>query len=262
MIPYKASGTTATIARFSDEDRILTCRGVIIDKIDGLGPRHRDSAAPWDFKMDTIVQPRATSRQNLGIDQVRSNLCCALTRERSWEVPENESAWHLTILNLPADVDTAMKEFSELRSGWEFLASERDYYKRWSSWRKAHAEFKISGRRLDEYFTDQIPSNALHNDYSAAYTAAKGSSQAQRLVVTEKGRIGWVPDNNVGGDEDQVQSGDLFCILFGCSTPIVMRYHGDGFIVLGEGFLQGMMEGEALHRVECGDHHVQDFKIH
>jgi hypothetical protein len=247
----------------------LICSGVIIDKIDGLGPRHREArdgvnhaAELWEFKADTMVQPQAASRSEIEIEQLKLDLCRALTRDRPWEIPNNESTWHLAVLNLPADEITALKEFSARGPGWEYLALERNYYQRWSLWRKAHTEFMICGHRLDEFFTDRVPDDALHDDYSAAYNAAKGSSQAQRLVVTEKNRIGWVTDNNDGGGEDQVMRGDLFCVVFGCSTPIVIRPHLDGFVVLGEGYLQGVMEGEALQMVEDGELCVQDFKFY
>lgn len=181
-------------------------------------------------------------------------------------MPDNESTWHLSILNLPPDEGTALKAFSDRGAEWGFLASEKNYYHRWALWRKAHATFMICGHKLDDFFVDRIPHDVLPHDtlphdYSAAYRAAKGSTQGQRLVVTEKGRVGWVPDNNASGAEDQVQRGDIFCVVFGCSTPIVMRKHLDGFLVLGEGALQGMMEGEALQCVEDGDLCVQDLKI-
>jgi len=269
LVPYNASGNTLASARFLDQDKTLICGGVIIDKIDGLGPRHREArdgvnhaAELWEFKADTMVQPQATSPSEIEIEQLKLDLCRALTRDRPWEIPNNESTWHLAVLNLPADEDTALMKFSARGPGWEYLASERNYYQRWSLWRKAHAEFMICGHRLDEFFTDRVPDNALHDDYSAAYNAAKGSSQAQRLVVTEKNRIGWVTDNNDSGGEDQVMRGDLFCVVFGCSTPIVIRPHLDGFVVLGEGYLQGVMEGEALPMVEDGELCVQDFKFY
>jgi hypothetical protein len=165
------------------------------------------------------------------------------------------------VVNLPADEGTALKAFSDRGAGWAFLESEKDYYHRWALWRKAHATFMICGHQLDDFFVDRIPHDALPHNYRGAYHAAKGSTQSQRLVATEKGRVGWVHDNNASGAEDQVQRGDLFCVVFGCSTPIVMRKHLDGFIVLGEGYLQGMMEGEALKYVEDGDLCVQDLKI-
>lgn len=260
IIPYRACGNIGPTVQFSDPLQILTCRGVIVDKIDGIGPRHRDTregashaSELWEFTKDTMVQPQATSSREINLDQLRSDLCCALTRKRSWEVPNNESTWHLTLLNLPAEEDAALEEFAKRGPAWVSLASERSYYQRWSLWRKAHADFMICGHRLDNFFTGHIPENGLHDDHSAAYNAARGSSQAQRLVVTEKGRIGWVPDNSVGDAEDQVKRGDLFCVVFGCSTPIVIRPHLDGFIVLGEGYLQGMMEGEVLQMVEDGE---------
>jgi hypothetical protein len=40
-----------------------------------------------------------------------------------------------------------------------------------------------------------------------------------------------------------------------------MRKHSDGFIVLGEGYLQGMIEGEALKMVEFRELCVQDLKV-
>ena len=226
-IPYRASGDTAANAQFSDEDKVLSCRGVIVDMIDGLGPRRRDAreaikhaATLWELKADRMVQPQATPDIEIDIDQLRSDLCRALTRDRSWEVPNNASTRHLSVLNLPADEDTALIAFSNRGDRWEFLASERNYYQRSSLWRTANANFMICGHRLDEFFTDQILSDGLHDDHSAGYNAAKGSTQGQRLVMTEKGRLGWVPDNNAGAAEDQVRKGELFCVVFGCSTPM------------------------------------------
>ncbi|KAH9217880.1 heterokaryon incompatibility protein-domain-containing protein, partial [Leptodontidium sp. 2 PMI_412] len=259
-MPYNTSGTAIAKPRFSGQDKILTCRGVIIDKIDGLGPRHRlasedmeNAAAVWTFIPGTMVQAQAPPSNEINFSQLRSDLCHALTRDRAWEAPANESTWHLTVLNLPADEDAALKAFAARGQGWEWLASQRSYYQRWSLWRRAHAEFMIYGQRLDDFFTGSVLLDGVHDDYRAAYNAARLSSQAERLVVTENGRIGWVPDNNAGGAEEQVQKGDLFCAIFGCSTPIVMRPHRDGFLVLGEGYLQGVMEGEALEMTEDGE---------
>lgn len=267
-IPYKAGGGTTASALFSEEKKVLICRGIIIDTIDGLGPRRRGAregiihaSAPWEFKTDTMVQPQLTASRDIDTEKLKLDLCRALTRDRNWEVPDNEATWQLSVLNLPADEGTALKVFSDRGAEWAFLASERNYYHRWALWRKVHASFMICGHQLDDFFVDRIPHDALPNDYSAAYEAAKGSTQSQRLVITEKGRVWWVPDNNGSGLEDQVQSGDLFCVFFGCSTPIVMRKHLDGVLILGEGYLQGFMEGEALQYVEDGDLCVQDLKL-
>lgn len=46
------------------------------------------------------------------------------------------------------------------------------------------------------------------------------------------------------------QEGDLICILFGCSVPVILRNMGTSadpyFYFIGEAYVHGMMEGEAL----------------
>ncbi|KAL3425317.1 heterokaryon incompatibility protein [Phlyctema vagabunda] len=262
LIPYSASRTTAADAQFDKGNRTLVCRGLIIDKVDGLGPRRAPSGVPWEFDQDTMIQPQIVPDRTTDIDEARLHLACALTRERSWEVPSNSNTWHMEILNMSADADAAVEQFSKLGPGWEFLGSDIAYYRRWCSWRRAHANLSFCGRRLDEYFRSHIPSGAMPNDYIAAYQAAGKSCQGQRLAITDRGRIGWVADNFTGGLEEQVVRGDLFCVLLGCSTPILMRPHLDGFVVLGESYLQGVMEGEVLKGTEDTEHLIQDLVIY
>ncbi|KAH8805402.1 heterokaryon incompatibility protein-domain-containing protein [Xylogone sp. PMI_703] len=42
------------------------------------------------------------------------------------------------------------------------------------------------------------------------------------------------------------REGDIICILFGCSVPVVLRSQGHHFEVIGECYVHGMMDGEAL----------------
>ncbi|RFU27148.1 hypothetical protein B7463_g9190, partial [Scytalidium lignicola] len=42
------------------------------------------------------------------------------------------------------------------------------------------------------------------------------------------------------------RKGDLVCILFGCSVPVVLRSRDDHFEVVGECYVHGMMDGEAV----------------
>lgn len=75
----------------------------------------------------------------------------------------------------------------------------------------------------------------------------------RRLVNTEWGRLGLAPP--------PVKKRDLVCILFGCSVPILLRRHIDAdtsedyFQIIGECYIHGMMEGEALElaRRESGN---------
>jgi hypothetical protein len=63
---------------------------------------------------------------------------------------------------------------------------------------------------------------------------------ALRLTTTRDGRIGMVPC--------KAKQGDLICILFCCSVPILLRINGqkDSFVVVGECYLDNCMQGEAV----------------
>jgi hypothetical protein len=58
------------------------------------------------------------------------------------------------------------------------------------------------------------------------------------LVKTSFGTLGlvsWATDH-----------GDLVCILHGCSVPVILRPKEEYFELVGECFIYGMMDGEAL----------------
>jgi hypothetical protein len=84
----------------------------------------------------------------------------------------------------------------------------------------------------------------------------------RRLMLTEKRKIlGLVPD-----DADK---GDYICILFGCSVPVVLREvkhvptstqdKGTHYEFVGESYVHGMMDGEAVEAVTAKDY--QTFEL-
>ncbi|KAF7195106.1 Heterokaryon incompatibility protein 6, OR allele [Pseudocercospora fuligena] len=58
-------------------------------------------------------------------------------------------------------------------------------------------------------------------------------------------------DYLVGLGPRETAAGDYICILYGCSVPVVMRKHENGHSVrwelIGESYVDAMMEGEALY---------------
>lgn len=67
-------------------------------------------------------------------------------------------------------------------------------------------------------------------------------------MITRNGYIGWTPDNIYGRDNEQTMVGDQIVVVLGCSTPLVVRPRGKYFEVVGEAFVQGMMDGEAMKK--------------
>jgi hypothetical protein len=170
---------------------------------------------------------------------------------------ERATERHAAILNLPFLFTDALEQFERL--GWRWLSSQEGYYFRWGKWRRANWNFRLMGRTLDEYFSEIIPDNASEYDYTEVYSCFDRTCKARRLMTTKNGYLGWAPDNIYGSDEDQARVGDKIAIILGCSTPIVIRPQGNHFLVLGEAYVQGLMDGEALEFLKSGQCEVQDF---
>lgn len=83
------------------------------------------------------------------------------------------------------------------------------------------------------------------------YLAFRNACQERSLFYTESGLWGVGPDSI---DEDQ---GDVVCILCGSPMPIILRPKGDGYKVIGEAYVHGIMYGEAFR----DDMELEDFAI-
>jgi hypothetical protein len=60
----------------------------------------------------------------------------------------------------------------------------------------------------------------------------------RRFCSTTSGRIGWVPSNT--------EKNDLICILYEGQVPYVLRPCEGGYKLVGECYIHGLMEGEAI----------------
>ena len=71
------------------------------------------------------------------------------------------------------------------------------------------------------------------------------STCARTLVLTRKGYLGLGPTN--------AQKGDLVCILYGCSVPVIIRKYGQGYRFVGESYIHGLMDGAAVDQPSLRD---------
>ena len=73
---------------------------------------------------------------------------------------------------------------------------------------------------------------------------------ARSFFVMQNGYMGLAPWYR--------KKGDLICILLGCSVPIILRKWGSNYVVVGDAYVYGMMQGEIMEEVEKERLHVQD----
>jgi hypothetical protein len=76
----------------------------------------------------------------------------------------------------------------------------------------------------------------------------------RRFFISHNMYMGLAPDD--------ARYGDLICILFGCSLPVVLRQVGDHYIFIGAAYFHGWMKGEAVKLYQEGKLPLQDFNIH
>jgi hypothetical protein len=60
----------------------------------------------------------------------------------------------------------------------------------------------------------------------------------RRLIKTQQGYLGI--------SSMEAKPGDRVCILFGSQVPVVLRADGENWKVIGEAYVHGIMDSEAL----------------
>jgi len=76
----------------------------------------------------------------------------------------------------------------------------------------------------------------------------------RRLFATAQGYIGLGPC--------AMQEYDILCVLFGCLVPFVLRPSGERYRLVGECYVHGIMQGEAIQVLERGEYMEQEFVLY
>ena len=65
------------------------------------------------------------------------------------------------------------------------------------------------------------------------------------------------------GDPADIQKGDLICILFGCTVPVILRPVPDSmeYELMGEAYIHGKMDGEAVANKELVESLIEYFQL-
>lgn len=78
-------------------------------------------------------------------------------------------------------------------------------------------------------------------------------SAQRRLFVTKDGYMGTAPMG--------AQKGDRICVLLGCNVPLIIRPEGDHFLIIGDTYIYGMMNGEVMQDVRNGKYRCEDLRF-
>jgi hypothetical protein len=84
----------------------------------------------------------------------------------------------------------------------------------------------------------------------AVYSATRN----RQLITSQRGHIGLCTRD--------AREGDLICILLGVRVPLILRKQDDHYVIIGDCYVDGIMDGETIPDMESGKFKVEKFDVH
>jgi hypothetical protein len=232
---HRASGHSSSDVSFSEDGKVLLISGVLFDTIESL-------SGPSEFPM----QIKEENRRHRELHSLDPDM--ASVELPKWDIDQNvygdeaamyNAIWRCLVMDRSNIVDE--------RAPSSFAGCFGRIWQKQSAPRGV-GDFKIHGRSLNywarKYSTPsnsgdvQESSEELDEQVSViVFEMTLGSYFSRRLIQTKKGFIGLA--------HAQSRVGDCICLLSGCTIPVILRRCEGGFTIVGAGYVQGIMDGEA-----------------
>ena len=55
-----------------------------------------------------------------------------------------------------------------------------------------------------------------------------------------------------------IQKDDVVCVLLGCNMPLIIRKMADHYLLVGNAYIYGLMNGEAFQDIQGSKANVED----
>ena len=221
-VNFNATKKSKPQARFADEGDVLYLGGRAVDSIDVVGGREyldplsknpdSDSLRAWHINSGWLQECIAiTLKEEARIDCYGPNRSFpksfGMTDERYEEFWRTLTCNHNTKMQpSPAIHGIWMKDYVKLIL--EEGSVNKDWVQEWlSNFQQIHAVIGLMNKN-------------------------------RRFCATIGGRIGMVPRS--------AAAGDIVCVLYGGRVPFVLRPCEKGYTLIGECYIHGLMDGEAM----------------
>ncbi len=227
---FSSAGGTKPQVNFHDANG-FTAKGFVVDSVYGLGPA-------LSHESDEMIQSTECNFYDSNEDAYRA-LWMSLVG---------------SISEIDAGFEVAPDVFGELFAArchqleiQIVLHQTRALTSRWGRWYTHNREWRFAGRSIASWATlkfsgmsDPILHPSDHPRWPDFDKMWGWLIPHRRLMSTEKGLLGLVPDTT--------RPGDKICILYGGRVPFVLRpCQGRLFFLIGEAYLHGVMNGEFIN---------------
>lgn len=237
--PYSAC--PGDVATYSEPVIIgveLKCSALIFDAVDGLAKFfHPDMSKPM---VQGKTRTHAYGSDEDAIEAFKRNMIC--DRNSDGGIPTRD----------------------ELEKG-EFGGCSDTLHRNWFIYARALAQWKLCDRTFGEFLSQAFNNMPESLDMPRGYIDRFGQfNYGRRLMTTQKGYFGWALRNYFDDPptEQVMEQGDLICVVASCTMPLIIRRYEDGFHLVGECYVQGMMNGEAILNLEEKGLRFQEIRLY
>lgn len=224
-------------AEYEFQGSALLARGVILDEVDGLAGTAAHSmvqSSEWKHSDST---PALSSKEIL------LSICKSLVLDRKdrflgYKMPSEHFLQDFVALCRPLILKSSMSSPKEVE--------------RWFDDTKS---LTIHGQKFEDILRDYISTDTENSSCVPSrdeYVMDSFFGRFFDTVVRMSMRLMFTRYGRIGATVEKASKGDLICVLFGCSVPVLLRKneHEDSYIFIGECFLDGCMDGAVLDEVK------------
>ncbi|KAF1838118.1 hypothetical protein BDW02DRAFT_52709 [Decorospora gaudefroyi] len=239
----------------------LRCKGYRIDKILAASFTSKESLA---YGLVAPLHPRAPST-SLGFGRYcgESVLENAVNRTLLHGHPLRHPTGH-GLTELPWWDWLFFEDCYRLGAGnhpMYMSAQTSDDWTTFDRFRQTNAYFSVFGSPLKEFFPavrSRVQKGSLCAEWCLNHQSRNINLfgvgiRGRRLITTHTGWLGLAPAE---ADVD-----DVVAILFGCNYPVVLRPCAEGYRYIGECYIDGLMDGEAIDIADREGYQEEDITI-
>ena len=228
--PFSAAGSSlAEGATFLQDGYVLQTRGMVLDRIKEVGLPFKREGAPGD------VNPVLLSFNNwwkMFVESYRDStksrvLFAKCISCEKWMFDDDKSY-----------TDKVQAIFDFIDSG---------------------QAIKYTGSKSGPEPDDEDPT------FVRAGTPTEEKTQVTTILdasISMNKRTLFISDSIVGLAPWDARPKDLVCVLPGCKFPVVLRTEGKHYILIGEVYVEGYMQGKAMDELKEGKFQLETFEIH
>ncbi|KAE9378715.1 HET-domain-containing protein [Stipitochalara longipes BDJ] len=263
-----AAGFSTAQCSISEDTRYLNCRGFLFDSIYSVSGSLSENL------------PYCTETPK------RSNQIHQLTNNNLQKLYDDEKSLHATLWRTlrqdhPFRRDIRKTCLDIAWIDWDVLESDPrryDYlrcetitsnvsWETFESFRQTNADFDVCGIKFKDFFPGMDHWSSFwmkdeSKDTEHAELAGQMASDmhlivlaltGRRLATTAAGYLGMVPE--------EAMKDDVIAVLYGCNFPVVLRPCGDRYLFIGEGYVDGVMDGELMEAQARGEYQERDITL-